>query len=183
MRPKDQGPPLALPQGPPGGRGDRVPPLHTLSQLYPLPSHTSKRILEDVAAKHTYNLERFFQALGDNTRLRLLNLMKDQEVCVCYFVEILGGPQPKVSRHLAYLRKSGIVEARREGKWMHYRIVAPPHAGAADILRQTLDTLKEEKQMQMDRARLTKACCAPSKYPLLEGAPVPMPVAALREVC
>ena len=62
-----------------------------------------------------FNMERFFQALGDNTRLRLLNLMGDQEICVCYFVEILGGPQPKISRHLAYLRSAGIVAARREG--------------------------------------------------------------------
>ena len=133
--------------------------------------------------KHTYNLERFFQALGDNTRLRLLNLLGDQEVCVCYFVEILGGPQPKISRHLAYLRSAGIVEARREGKWMHYRVVMPPHPAAAQILRQTLDSLKNEKQMQTDRARLSKACCAPSKYPLLEGAPLPAPVAASCEVC
>ena len=62
-----------------------------------------------------------FQALGDNTRLRLLNLMGDQEICVCYFVEILEQPQPKISRHLAYLRRAGIVAARRDGKWMHYR--------------------------------------------------------------
>jgi DNA-binding transcriptional ArsR family regulator len=48
-------------------------------------------------AKQAFNVERFFQALGDNTRLRLLNLMGDQEICVCYFVEILGGPQPKIS--------------------------------------------------------------------------------------
>ena len=136
-----------------------------------------------MAAKHAYNLERFFQALGDNTRLRLLNLMGDQEVCVCYFVEILGGPQPKISRHLAYLRSAGIVEARREGKWMHYRIVMPPHIGATQVLRQTLDWLKDEKQMQADRTRLTKACCAPAKYPLLDGAPLPMPVAASCEVC
>jgi ArsR family transcriptional regulator len=136
-----------------------------------------------MAARKTYDLERFFQALGDNTRLRLLNLMRDQEVCVCYFVEILGGPQPKVSRHLAYLRSAGIVEARREGKWMHYRVAMPPHAGAAQILRQALDSLKDEKQMQMDRARLTKACCSPSKYPLLEGAPLPTPVSPCCEAC
>jgi len=61
-------------------------------------------------------MERFFQAVGDNTRLRLLNLMGDQEICVCYFVVIPGGPQPKISRHLAYLRNAGIVAARREGK-------------------------------------------------------------------
>ena len=136
-----------------------------------------------MAAKHTYDLERFFQALGDHTRLRLLNLMGDQEVCVCYFVEILGGPQPKISRHLAYLRSAGIIEARREGKWMHYRIVTPPHIGATQVLRQTLDCLKDEKQMLVDRARLTKACCAPAKYPLLDGAPLPTPVAASCELC
>jgi len=124
-------------------------------------------------AKQTFNVERFFQALGDNTRLRLLNLMGEQEVCVCYFVEILGSPQPKISRHLAYLRSAGIVAARREGKWMHYRIVMPPHIGAAQILQQTLGWLKEEKAMQADRARLTKACCSPSKYASLDGAPLP----------
>jgi ArsR family transcriptional regulator, arsenate/arsenite/antimonite-responsive transcriptional repressor len=124
-------------------------------------------------AKHTFNVERFFQALGDNTRLRLLNLMGEQEVCVCYFVEILGGPQPTISRHLAYLRSAGIVAARREGKWMHYRIVMPPHIGAAQVLKHTLGWLKEDKAMQADRARLTKACCSPSKYALLDGAPLP----------
>jgi len=126
-----------------------------------------------MAAKHTFSMERFFQALGDNTRLRLLNLMGEQEICVCYFVEILGGPQPKISRHLAYLRRAGITSSRREGRWMHYRIVMPPHIGAAQILLQTLDWLKEEKGMQADRARLTKACCSPAKYALLEGAPLP----------
>jgi ArsR family transcriptional regulator len=62
-----------------------------------------------------FNMQRFFQALGDSTRLRLINLMGDQELCVCYFVEILGQPQPKISRHLAYLRRAGVVESRREG--------------------------------------------------------------------
>jgi ArsR family transcriptional regulator, arsenate/arsenite/antimonite-responsive transcriptional repressor len=99
--------------------------------------------------------------------------MGEQEICVCYFVEILSGPQPKISRHLAYLRSAGIVAARREGKWMHYRIVMPPHIGAAQILKQTLGWLKEEKAMQADRARLTKACWSPSKYALLDGAPLP----------
>ena len=137
-----------------------------------------------MAAKQTYDVERFFQALGDHTRLRLLNLMGDQEICVCYFVEILGGPQPKISRHLAYLRSAGIVSARRESKWMHYRIVMPPHIGASQILKQTLGWLKEEKTMQADRARLTTACCTPSKYALLEGAPLPTTLdVAPCEVC
>jgi ArsR family transcriptional regulator len=124
-----------------------------------------------------FNMELFFQALGDNTRLRLLNLMGDQEICVCYFVEILEQGQPKISRHLAYLRRAGIVEARREGKWMHYRIVMPPNIGAALVLRQTLSWLKEDRLMQADRARLSKACCSPAKFTALQGAPLPLPVA------
>lgn len=121
-------------------------------------------------------MERFFQALGDNTRLRLLNLMGDREICVCYFVEVLEQGQPKISRHLAYLRRAGIVEARRDGKWMHYRIVMPPNPGAAQILRQTLAWLQEDRAMQTDRARLTKACCSPAKFVALQGAPVPIAV-------
>ncbi|MFZ0306227.1 MAG: metalloregulator ArsR/SmtB family transcription factor [Terracidiphilus sp.] len=124
----------------------------------------------------TFNLERFFQALGDNTRLRLLNLMGDQEICVCYFVEILGQGQPKISRHLAYLRRAGIVAARRDGKWMHYRIVMPPNGGAAHVLRQTLAWLKEERAMQADRMRLSRACCSPVKFAALHGAPLPAPI-------
>jgi ArsR family transcriptional regulator len=137
-----------------------------------------------VPAKRHFDLERFFQALGDRTRLRLLNLMGEREICVCYFVEILGSPQPKISRHLAYLRSAGVVAARREGKWMHYRIVVPPHRGAAQILRQTLAALREDKAMQADRARLTKACCAPAKIAVPHGAPLPTPVdTAPCEVC
>ena len=120
-----------------------------------------------------FNLERFFQALGDNTRLRLLNLMGDRELCVCYFVEILGQGQPKISRHLAYLRSAGIVEARREGKWMHYRIVMPPNIGAAQILRQTLEWLKEDRSMQADKTRLSRACCSTATFTKLQHAPLP----------
>lgn len=125
----------------------------------------------------TFDLALLFAALSDRTRLRLLNLMDGHEVCVCYFVEILGQTQPKISRHLAYLRRAGIVAARREGKWMHYRIVPPVHAGAAQILRETLNVLRQERAMLSDRSRLEKACCTPQKFVTLEGAPVP---AALR---
>ena len=123
-----------------------------------------------------YDLALLFAALADRTRLRLLNLMNGNEVCVCYFVEILGQSQPKISRHLAYLRHAGIVAARREGKWMHYRIVVPKHAGAARILSQALATLSEDKAMQADLARFSKACCAPRKLVALENAPLPVPV-------
>ena len=132
-----------------------------------------------MARKAPFDLPRFFQALGDTTRLRLLNLLGDQEVCVCYFTEILGGPQPKISRHLAYLSDAGLVSARREGKWMHYRIVMPPHIGASQVLRQTLESIKHDKVMQADQARLTKACCSPAKF-CLDGVPLP---AAVPEPC
>ena len=74
-------------------------------------------------------LDTLFQTLGDRTRLRLLNLMEGGEVCVCFLVEILEAPQPKISRHLAYLRRAGLVEARRDGKWMSYSL-----AGALSAL-------------------------------------------------
>jgi ArsR family transcriptional regulator len=142
--------------------------------ILPLDTFVNTYIINFVKAKDkSFNVERFFQALGDVTRLRLLNLMGDQEICVCYFVEILGQPQPKISRHLAYLRRAGIVAARREGKWMHYRMVMPPNMGAARVLQQTLAWLSEERTMQADRARLSKACCSPGKFATLLGAPLP----------
>ncbi|HLQ78036.1 MAG TPA: metalloregulator ArsR/SmtB family transcription factor, partial [Terriglobia bacterium] len=73
----------------------------------------------------SFDMELLFRALADRTRLRLLSLMGSDEVCVCYFVEVLNMHQPKISRHLAYMRNAGIVGARREGKWMHYRVVEP----------------------------------------------------------
>src|SRR5881296_3989676 len=82
----------------------------------------------------SFDVTLLFRALADHTRLRLLNLMGDDEVCVCFLVEALGVTQPKISRHLAYLRRAGIVTARREGKWMHYRIERPSHPGALAIL-------------------------------------------------
>lgn len=131
-----------------------------------------------ISPKH-YDLALLFAALADRTRLRLLNLMNGKEVCVCYFVEILEQSQPKISRHLAYLRRAGIVAARREGKWMHYKIVVPKHAGAARILSETLSVLGEDKTMQADHSRLNKACCAPQRVSGLEGAPIPTQVDAV----
>jgi ArsR family transcriptional regulator len=118
------------------------------------------------------NLAQFFAALADPTRLRLLNLMNGREVCVCYFVEILKQSQPKISRHLAYLKRAGLVEARREGKWMHYRI-GEIEGSAALLLAATLGTLQSDRAMQTDLARLNKACCQPQRFVSLQGAPRP----------
>jgi ArsR family transcriptional regulator, arsenate/arsenite/antimonite-responsive transcriptional repressor len=124
-----------------------------------------------------YDLAKLFAALADPTRLRLLNLMQGREVCVCYFVEILKQGQPKISRHLAYLRRAGIVEARREGKWMHYRIEPPADPGAASILSTTLNSFRNNHQMQADLAGLEQACCQPQKFVALAGAPSPRTMA------
>jgi ArsR family transcriptional regulator, arsenate/arsenite/antimonite-responsive transcriptional repressor len=122
----------------------------------------------------SFDLVRLFAALADPTRLRLLNLMDGREVCVCYFVEILKQSQPKVSRHLAYLRNAGIVSSRREGKWMHYSIERPRDVRACAILDATLMSFKADHAMQSDLARLGKACCEPQRFFALEGAPVPI---------
>jgi ArsR family transcriptional regulator, arsenate/arsenite/antimonite-responsive transcriptional repressor len=119
------------------------------------------------------SLDQLFRALSDPTRLRLLNLMAEQEVCVCYFTEVIGAPQPKISRHLAYLRKAGLVAARREGKWMHYRLAAPSSPHVASILKSVLSALKQNKQLQCDHQRLNRACCGPRSLVQLLGAPAP----------
>jgi ArsR family transcriptional regulator len=106
-------------------------------------------------------LDQFFRALADPTRLRLLNLIAGREICVCFFVEILGMSQPKISRHLAYLRRAGLVAARRDGKWMHYRLATPQDETARDILRSTLRKLAARREMQRDVAELGSACCGP----------------------
>jgi ArsR family transcriptional regulator len=122
---------------------------------------------------HTPSLELLLRALGDRTRLRLLNLMGDDEVCVCFFVEVLGTNQPKISRHLAYLRRAGIAGSRREGKWMHYRIVIPEDERSARVLSEVLTSLGEDPAMQRDLKQLERLCCGPRSLVELKGAPAP----------
>ena len=73
-------------------------------------------------------VNRIFRAFSDATRLRILSLLKAGELCVGDLVAVLGVPQPKVSRHLAYLRRAGLVEARGQGLWNFYRLAAPTTA-------------------------------------------------------
>ncbi|HKS27578.1 MAG TPA: metalloregulator ArsR/SmtB family transcription factor [Pyrinomonadaceae bacterium] len=120
-----------------------------------------------------FDIELLFRALADRTRLRLLNLMGDEEICVCFLTEGLKMNQPKISRHLAYLRRAGVVAARREGKWMHYRVHEPPDEHAARIFREVREWLRQDAEMQRDRARLIKLCCAPQVPVQLKGAPRP----------
>ena len=129
-------------------------------------------------AKKNYNIEFLFKALADRTRLRLIGLFGDSEVCVCFLVVILKISQPKISRHLAYLRRAGLVTARREGKWMHYRLTQPPDEHAARIFREVRAAFSEHPELQRDREKLLQVCCAPNLPVQLRRAPRPLDLAA-----
>src|SRR4051812_17009500 len=120
-------------------------------------------------------LQHLFKALADTTRLRILALLGNDEVCVCHLHDSLGLPQPTVSRHLAYLRKSGLVAARRDGVWMHYQVsrsLSPVIRGivvaAVNAVQQLPTTTQDRKQFQRSFGQLYVldspaggACCAP----------------------
>ena len=102
------------------------------------------------------DLVRIYECFCDRTRLRVLNLLAEGPLCVCHLQEVLREPQVKVSRHLAYLRRHGLVVARREGHWMIYAI--PPKAPRA--LRANLaclqDCAREDPVFRRDRATLAR---------------------------
>ena len=120
-------------------------------------------------------LETLFKALADRTRLRILALLGNNEVCVCHIHDSLGLPQPTVSRHLAYLRKTGLVAVRRDGVWMHYQVsrtlnpvIQALVAAAVDAVQQLPATTQDRKQFQRSFGQLYVldspaggACCAP----------------------
>src|ERR1044072_6797076 len=128
-------------------------------------------------ASNKIDIERLFRVLADRTRLRLINLLGDEEVCVCFLTEILKSPQPTISRHLSYLKRAGLVAARREGKWMHYRLIPPTDVNAATIFQNERHCLANDKAMQEDRKRLVKFCCATELPTHLQGAPKPNAIA------
>jgi ArsR family transcriptional regulator, arsenate/arsenite/antimonite-responsive transcriptional repressor len=120
-------------------------------------------------------LEEVFKALADKTRLRILGLLGNNEVCVCHIHDSLGLPQPTVSRHLAYLRRSGLVEARRDGVWMHYQVSRSLNPLVRGIVRTAVDALQQLPATTQDRKQFQRAfgqlyvldtpaggaCCAP----------------------
>jgi ArsR family transcriptional regulator, arsenate/arsenite/antimonite-responsive transcriptional repressor len=120
-------------------------------------------------------LEDVFKALADKTRLRILGLLGGGEVCVCHIHDTLGVPQPTASRHLAYLRRSGLVDARREGVWMHYKVsdtldpvVRSVVDAAVHALAHVPTTSRDRKQFQKSfgevpriQLRSSGACCLP----------------------
>lgn len=105
------------------------------------------------------NLPLIFRSLSDTTRLRLLNLLSAGEVCVCQLGEVLDLAQPKVSRHLAYLKRAGLVEARREGKWIHYRWRSNLSPIVGNIMDGVRDYLAKDKAMRLERAKIEHKNC------------------------
>src|SRR5881275_3256357 len=112
--------------------------------------------------KNRFDPALFFAALADQTRLRLLNLMRDGEVCVCFFAGTLGTNNPKISRHLSYLKRAGLVTGRRDGKWMHYSLRPPKDEQAAGVFEATMNMLRNDKEMQRDRKMLADFCYSPN---------------------
>ena len=116
-----------------------------------------------MSAKQLSQMETLFKALADATRLRILGLLLAGEVCVCDIHESLKISQSKASRHLAYLRRAGLVETRRQGLWIHYRLgtlADPILAAIADAVRHALTHIDA---VQRDGERLEKrtGCCLP----------------------
>jgi ArsR family transcriptional regulator, arsenate/arsenite/antimonite-responsive transcriptional repressor len=108
-------------------------------------------------------LETLFKALADATRLRILNLLLVGEVCVCDIHDTLGIPQPKASRHLAYLRASGLVDARKDGQWVHYKLSNSTDPVVSVIRDAVTHALGHVDAVKKDAARLQKrtGCCVP----------------------
>ena len=102
-------------------------------------------------------LTKVYAALADPTRLRILALLRDGEVCVCHLHASLDVPQPTASRHLAYLRKAGLVDARRAGIWMHYRLTPQDNPVVAAVMTASLHALSHTAASVTDGRRLQVA--------------------------
>lgn len=111
-------------------------------------------------------LETMCMALADRTRLRLLNLMAEEEVCVNYFTEALRESQPKVSRHLAYLRNAGVVQTRRHGKWIYYSICWPATEALRSVLESAIAAVSDDGESRSDRARLADLNAGKMRVPM-----------------
>jgi ArsR family transcriptional regulator, arsenate/arsenite/antimonite-responsive transcriptional repressor len=99
-----------------------------------------------------------FGALSDETRLRMMRLLEERELCVCELMQVLDMSQPRISRHLGVLKNAGLVNDRREGKWVYYAL--PPGA-EHDVVKNLLNAVAlmghENGQVQADRERLKRA--------------------------
>ena len=127
---------------------------------------------DEYMASQLTQMEGLFRALADATRLRILGLLLTGEVCVCHIHESLRIPQPRASRHLAYLRKAGLVETRREGLWIHYRLADLGDPVVRTIGETVRHALTHMDAIRRDAERLRKktGCCLPAS-PEMVGSP------------
>ena len=109
--------------------------------------------LEDVRP-----LTRAFRALGDETRIRIVALLSHGELCVCHLESALGLSQPNCSRQLGILKSAGIVDSRRDGTWVYYRISEQEHESVKSVLDVLAKTFGAERALRADHARLKKTC-------------------------
>lgn len=107
------------------------------------------------------SMDRLLKALADPTRLRIVGLLQDGEVCVCHLHDTLKIPQSKASRHLAYLRRAGVVQAEKRGLWVYYRIAPQASAVAQTVLDAARHTAAHIPTMKRDARRLEQetGCC------------------------
>jgi ArsR family transcriptional regulator len=113
--------------------------------------------MKSVAAVQRVNI--MFRAFSDRTRLRILNLLTAGEICVCDLVQVIGAPQPTISRHLAYLRRAGLVTARKDGLWMHYSLAPAGNEFHGKLLECLRCCFGDVPELARDAGRLKKACC------------------------
>lgn len=103
-------------------------------------------------------LTKLFRALGDETRVRIVALLSHGELCVCHLLTALELSQPNISRHLGILRMAGVVDARRDGTWVYYRLVEQEHAAVQEVLSTVAKAFGAERAIRADHAKLRKAC-------------------------
>ena len=136
--------------------------MHNIASALTLPIPTSNL---SIAMTDVTSISDFYKSLSDDTRLRLMVLIwQEQELCVCELVVALQESQPKISRHLAQLRSHNLLEDRRQGQWVHYRLHPQLPRWMREVLALSaaqLDTHHEQQQLSMmgDRPARMKSCC------------------------
>jgi ArsR family transcriptional regulator len=126
--------------------------------------------------RHAMSLVQIYQCLCDPTRLRILHLLTQGPLCVCHFQEVLGEPQVKISKHLAYLKARGMVEARREANWMIYSLPARPSREVKANLACLQDCAGEDQTLRRDAEQLRK-----SRVKFSESSPICCPPASKKK--
>lgn len=139
-------------------------------------------LLDRQSGKWLAKMEALFKACADQTRLRILNMLAEEgEVCVCHFVEVLKTNQPKVSRHLAYLKRAGLVTDRKEGLWVYYRLASPLSIQAEKVLSCLTSCCVDVPELEQDRMTLQTILREQSLEKLKRQIPSLLPVITAAE--